>query len=357
MADAASLLADTIAAVRPLDAAAVAAARERQEVLTKPSGSLGRLEDVSVQLAGIAGQCPPPQPDPAVVAVFAADHGVHAQGVSPWPQEVTAQMVANFLASGAAVNAIAAQAGAEVCVVDVGVAADLPAAPGLLSRKVRPGTADMTTEAAMTLGEARRAVETGIELAAGLAAAGNKCLITGDMGIANTTASAALIAVFTGADAEQVTGRGTGIDDPTWARKVGVVRRALELHDPDPADPLAALAAVGGLEHAALAGFILGGAAHRVPVVLDGVIACAAALAARAFAPDVTGCLIAGHLSTEPGARRALDSLGLRPLLDLGLRLGEGSGAVLALPIVAAAARVLRDMATFDSAGVSGEKA
>jgi nicotinate-nucleotide--dimethylbenzimidazole phosphoribosyltransferase len=356
MTDASSLLEDTIAEIGPLDAAAVAAARDRQEMLTKPSGSLGRLEDVSVQLAGIAGQCPPPLPDPAVVAVFAADHGVHAQGVSPWPQEVTAQMVANFLASGAAVNAIAAQAGAAVCVVDVGVAADLPAAPGLLARKVRPGTADMTTGAAMTLDEARRAVETGIELAGDLVAAGNKCLITGDMGIANTTASAALIAVFTGADAGEVTGRGTGIDDPTWARKVDVVRRALALHSPGPADPLAALAAVGGLEHAALAGFILGGAARRVPVMLDGVIACAAALAARAFAPDVTGCLIAGHLSTEPGARRALDSLGLRPLLELGLRLGEGSGAVLALPVVAAAARVLRDMATFDSAGVSGEK-
>ena len=177
------------------------------------------------------------------------------------------------------------------------------------------------------------------------------------MGIANTTASAALIAVFTGAGPEQVTGRGTGIDDPTWARKVDVVRRALARHDPDPAAPMGVLASVGGLEHAALAGFILGGAAHRVPVVLDGVIACAAALAARAFAPDVTGCLIAGHLSTEPGARRALQVLGLRPLLDLGLRLGEGSGAVLALPVVAAAARVLRDMATFDSAGVSGEKA
>ena len=357
MTDVASLLDDTIAAIRPLDAAAVAAARERQEMLTKPSGSLGRLEDVSVQLAGIAGQCPPPLPDLAVVAVFAADHGVHAQGVSPWPQEVTAQMVANFLASGAAVNAIAAQADADVCVVDVGVAADLPAAPGLLSRKVRPGTADMTTEPAMTLDEARRAVETGIEIAMDLAAAGHRCLITGDMGIANTTASAALIAVFTGADAEQVTGRGTGIDDATWTRKVDVVRRALALHDADAADPLSVLAAVGGLEHAALAGFILGGAAKRVPVMLDGVIACAAALAARAFAPDVTDCLIAGHLSTEPGARRALDSLGLRPLLDLGMRLGEGSGAVLALPVVAAAARVLRDMATFDSAGVSGEKA
>ncbi len=352
----ASLLEDTIAAIRPLDGAAVAAARERQGVLTKPSGSLGRLEDISVQLAGIAGQCPPPLPEPAVVAVFAADHGVHAQGVSPWPQEVTAQMVANFLASGAAVNAIAAQAGAQVCVVDIGVATDLPVAAGLLARKVRPGTADMTAGPAMSLDEARRAVETGIEVARDLVAAGNRCLVTGDMGIANTTASAALIAAFTGADPGEVTGRGTGIDDPTLARKVGVVRRALARHACDPADPLGVLAAVGGLEHAALAGFVLGGAAERVPVVLDGVIACAAALAAAAFAPDVTGCLIAGHLSTEPGASRALDALGLRPLLDLGLRLGEGSGAALALPVVAAAARVLRDMATFDSAGVSGEK-
>jgi nicotinate-nucleotide--dimethylbenzimidazole phosphoribosyltransferase len=350
------LLEDTIAAIRPLDAGAVAAARERQQMLTKPSGSLGRLEDISVQLAGIAGRCPPPLPDPAVVAVFAADHGVHAQGVSPWPQEVTAQMVANFLASGAAVNAIAAAAGAEVCVVDVGVAADLPTASGLLPRKIRPGTADMTTGPAMSRDEALRAVETGIEVARELIGAGNRCLITGDMGIANTTASAALIAAFTGADPAQVTGRGTGIDDPTWTRKVEVVRRALTLHACDPADPLGVLAAVGGLEHAALAGFVLGGAAHRVPVLLDGVIACAAALAARAFAPDVTDCVLAGHLSTEPGARRALESLGMLPLLDLGLRLGEGSGAVLALPVVTAAARVLRDMATFDSAGVSGEK-
>ena len=352
----ARLLADTVAAIRPLDAAAAARARERQESLTKPSGSLGQLEAVSVQLAGVAGECPPPLPEPAVVAVFAADHGVHAQGVTPWPQEVTAQMVANFLASGAVVNAIAAQAGAEVCVVDVGVAADLPPGPGLLPRKIRPGTADMTTGPAMSRAEAEQAVEVGIETARDLVAAGNRCLLTGDMGIANTTASAALIAVFTGADPEQVTGRGTGIDDETWQRKVGVVRRALARHAADPADPLGVLAAVGGLEHAALAGFMLGGAALRVPVLLDGVIACAAALAARALAPDVTGFLIAGHLSSEPGARRALDALRLRPLLDLELRLGEGSGAALALPVVGAAARVLRDVATFDSAGVSGEK-
>jgi nicotinate-nucleotide--dimethylbenzimidazole phosphoribosyltransferase len=355
-AEPASLLADTLAAIGPPDREAATAARERQERLTKPSGSLGVLEDLSVQLAALAGQCPPPVPEPAAVAVFAADHGVHAQRVTPWPQEVTAQMVANFLAGGAAVNAIAAQAGAEVCVVDVGVAASLPPAPGLLPRKVRPGTADFTSGPAMSREEAQQAVEVGIETARDLYAAGNRCLVTGDMGIANTTASAALIAAFTGADAQQVTGRGTGIDDQAFARKVAVVHQALERHQPDPADPLGVLAAVGGLEHAALAGFLLGAAALRVPVVLDGVIAGAAALAARAFAPDVVSFLVAGHLSTEPGARRALAALNLRPLLDLGLRLGEGTGAALALPIVQSAARVLRDVATFDSAGVSGAK-
>jgi nicotinate-nucleotide--dimethylbenzimidazole phosphoribosyltransferase len=355
-AEPANLLTDTVAAVRPPDADAAAAARERQGQLTKPPGSLGYLEDLSVRLAGIAGECPPPVPEPAAVAVFAGDHGVHAQGVTPWPQEVTAQMVANFLASTAVVNAIAAQAGAEVCVVDVGVAADLPAAPGMLPRKVRHGTADMTETAAMTRQEAQQAVEAGIETARDLVTAGSRCLVTGDMGIANTTASAALVATFTGADPAEVTGRGTGVDDQTLAHKVDVVRRALERHQPDAADPLGALAAVGGLEHAALTGYLLGAAALRVPVVLDGVIACAAALAAAAFCPDAVGYMIAGHRSTEPGASRALTALGLRPVLDLGLRLGEGSGAVLALPIVQAAARVLRDVATFDSAGVSSAK-
>jgi nicotinate-nucleotide--dimethylbenzimidazole phosphoribosyltransferase len=355
-AEPARLLADTLGAIRPPDAEAMAAARERQERLTKPSGSLGELEELSVRLAGISGECPPPLPEPAAVAVFAADHGVHAQAVTPWPQEVTTQMVANFLASGAVVNAIAAQAGAEVCVVDVGVAADIPPAPGLLPRKVRPGTADMTAEPAMTRGEAERAVEVGIETARDLVAAGNRCLLSGDMGIANTTASAALIAVFTKADPQDVTGRGTGIDDEMWARKVDVVRRALAKHKPDPGDPLGVLASVGGLEHASLAGFMLGAAALRVPVILDGVIACAAALAAVAMAPDTVHYMVAGHRSTEPGAGPSLTRLGLRPLVDLDLRLGEGSGAVLALPIVQSAARVLRDVATFDSAGVSGAK-
>lgn len=352
----ASLLEDTLAAIRPPDGAAAAAARERQLQLTKPPGALGFLEDLSAQLAGIAGECPPPLPEPAVVAVFAGDHGVHAQQVTPWPQEVTAQMVTNFLASTAVVNAVAEQAGAEVCVVDVGVAADLPAAPGLLPRKVRPGTADMTVEPAMTREEAQQAVEAGIETARDLVTAGNRCLVTGDMGIANTTPSAALIAAFTGADPVEVTGRGTGVDDETWARKVEVVRRALALHRPDPVDPLGVLACVGGLEQAALAGYLLGAAALRVPVVLDGVIACAAALAAAAMSSEAVNYMVAGHRSTEPGASRALSALGLRPLIELDLRLGEGSGATLALPIVQAAARVLRDVATFDSAGVSGAK-
>jgi nicotinate-nucleotide--dimethylbenzimidazole phosphoribosyltransferase len=343
----------TIAEIAPLDADAVAAARARQELLTKPSGSLGLLETLSVQLAGLAGMVPPPIPEPVAIAVFAGDHGVHAQGVTPWPQEVTAQMVANFLAGGAVVNAVAKQSGASVLVVDVGTLHPLDEVDGLLVRTVRNGTADMTTEPAMSRDEARAAVEIGIDIAHRLIDEGARCLVTGDMGIANTTASAALIATFTGAVAADVTGRGTGVDDATLARKVAVVERALERHRPDPGDPLGAVAAVGGLEHAALAGFILGAAARRVPVVLDGVIAGSAALVAQAFAPAVTAALIAGHRSTEPGAGIALAQLGLEPLLDLGLRLGEGSGAALAVPIVQAAARVLGEVATFDSAGVT----
>ena len=351
-----SIISDTIAAIGGPDPAAIAEARERQERLTKPSGSLGMLEDLSVRLAGLAGQCPPPLPAPAVIAVFAGDHGVHAQGVTPWPQEVTAQMVANFLAGGAVVNSFAAQVGADVRVVDVGVLAELAPAPGLVARKVRPGTADMTAGQAMSRDDAERAIEAGIETAAELVASGYRCLVTGDMGIANTTPAATLIAAFTGASPAEVTGRGTGIDDRTWTRKVETVGRALALHRPDPADPVGVLAAVGGLEHAALAGFVLGAAAERVPVVLDGVIACSAALAAAALAPDSVHAMVAGHLSTEPGARAALDALGLRPVLSLDMRLGEGSGAALAVPIVQSAARLLRDVATFDSAGVSGAK-
>jgi nicotinate-nucleotide--dimethylbenzimidazole phosphoribosyltransferase len=347
------LLAETMEAIRPLDAKALGEAWERQKRMTKPPGALGMLEIISAQLCGLSRKCPPPLPEPAAVAVFAGDHGVHAQGVTPWPQEVTAQMVANFLGGGAVCNAFANQVGAEVCVIDVGVAGELPSMPGLLPRKVRAGTADMTTGPALTREEAMRGIEVGIETARDLVAAGNKALLTGEMGIANTTASAALISACTGADPAEVTGRGTGINDETHALKVDVVRRALELHKPDPADPIGMLAAVGGLEQAAIVGLILGGASLRTPVILDGVSAGAAALVARCVAPEALAACIAGHRSAEPGHVAALTKLGLRPLVDLDLRLGEGTGALLALPMVQSAARAMHEVATFDAAGVT----
>ncbi|WP_020117615.1 nicotinate-nucleotide--dimethylbenzimidazole phosphoribosyltransferase [Streptomyces canus] len=347
------LLGETVAQIRPLDAKALGEAWERQKRMTKPAGALGMLEIISAQLSGLSRQCPPPIPEPAAVAIFAGDHGVHAQGVTPWLQEVTAQMVANFLGGGAVCNAFAGQVGAEVCVVDVGVASELPATPGLLPRKIRAGTSDMTTGPAMTREEAKQAIEVGIETARDLVAAGNKALLTGEMGIANTTASAALISVFTGTDPAEVTGRGTGINDETLARKTEVVRRAIELHQPDPADPIGVLAAIGGFEHAAMVGLLLGGASLRTPVILDGVSAGAAALVARAIAPEVLAACIAGHRSAEPGHVAALNKLGLRPLVDLDLRLGEGTGALLALPLVQSTARAMHEVATFDSAGVT----
>ena len=306
------------------------------------------------------------------MAVFAADHGVVAEGVSPWPQEVTAQMVANFCAGGAAVNVLARQVGARVVVVDVGVARVLDTGPAqgpsgpwagrLVHRKVRMGTANLAVEPAMSVAEARLALDVGVRTAAEAVAAGARCLVTGDMGIGNTTPSAALVAALCGRAPAEVTGRGTGVDDATWARKVGVVERALARATADgtlaaePASPsgaLAALASLGGLEIAALAGLVVGGAAVRVPVVVDGVIALAGLLVAAALAPTTLPYCLAGHRSVEPGAAAVLDHLGLQPLLDLGLRLGEGTGALLALPLVSASARVLREMATFDGAGVT----
>jgi nicotinate-nucleotide--dimethylbenzimidazole phosphoribosyltransferase len=346
-----SLLDETVAAIAPASAAAAAAARDRLDRMTKPRGSLGRVEDLAVRLAGIAGECPPPVPEPAAVAVFAGDHGVHAQGVSPWPQEVTAQMVANFLAGGAVVNAFARQLGAEVCVVDVGVAAPLDPVPGLLPRRVRSGTADLSAGPALTRDEARQAVEVGIEVARDLVAAGNRLLVTGDMGIANTTAAAAIISAVTGATAADATGRGTGIDDATLALKTRVVAEAVARFEPG--DGLDLAAAFGGLEHAGLAGLILGAAALRVPVLLDGVNAGAAALVASVLSPAAVDYCVPGHRSAEPGHALAMAHLGLDPLLDLGMRLGEGTGALLALPVVQGAARALAEVATFDAAGVA----
>jgi nicotinate-nucleotide--dimethylbenzimidazole phosphoribosyltransferase len=347
-------VADLAAGVAPVDGAAAAAARERHDQLTKPAGSLGGLETLGARLAAMAGRCPPPVPERPAVVVAAGDHGVLAQGVSPWPREVTAAMVAGIADGRAAVNVLAGVVGAQVTVLDVGVATALAPHPRVRRAKVRAGTADLSEAPAMTRTEAARALLAGAGVAGELLDAGADLLVTGDMGIANTTPAACLVAAFTGQPAAAVTGRGTGIDDATFAVKVKVVERALVLHAPDPADPLGVLAALGGLEHAALAGLVLAGAAARVPVVLDGVNADAAALAACAFAPAAVGYLVAGHRSVEPGASAALDALGLDPLLDLGMRLGEGTGALLAVPIVRSAAAVLGGMATFAEAGLSG---
>ncbi len=337
------------------DAAVARVAEEHQGRLTKPPGSLGQLEVLGSRLAAISGVLPPPVPAPATVAVFAADHGVVAEGVTPWPSEVTTQMVGNFCAGGAAINAIARQIGVDVLVVDVGVATALDPAPGLIRRKVRAGTGNILTEPAMSREEAWRALDVGAEVARELVASGNRCLVTGDMGIGNTTPSAALIAYFAGCPAADVTGRGTGIDDETLRRKLAVVEGALgrTARDVEPGDAVGVLASLGGLEIAALAGFIVGGAAARVPVVVDGVIVCAGLLVAAALAPGVVEYCFAGHRSVEPGAGVALERIGLRPLLDLDLRLGEGTGGCLALPILQSAARILGEMATFDQAGVS----
>jgi len=346
------LLHGLLTAITPLDERSMQEARERQAQLTKPAGALGALEEASVLLCGIQRTCPPRAIERPVVAVFAGDHGVHAQGVTPWPQEVTASMIENFRAGGAAVNVLARQIGADVYVVDMGVNADVEVDDRVLDRKIRRGTSDLAAGPAMTRDEAAAGVFLGADVARRLIADGHDCLLTGDMGIANTTASAALVAAFTGAEAADVTGRGTGIDDHMHVHKVAVVSVAVERR-PDTDDPLETLASLGGFEHAGLVGYLLGAAAAGVPVVLDGLIAGSAALVAQAIAPEAIRYCFAGHRSAEPGHGVALEHLGLRPLVDLDLRLGEGTGAALAFPLVEAAGATLREMATFDSAGVA----
>src|SRR5574340_133896 len=342
---------EAIAAIKPLDAAAMQAARERQDTLTKPLGSLGRLEDISVQVAGIQGR-PRPGVSSKVVFVMAGDHGCVAEGVSAYPQEVTPQMVANFARGGAAINVLARHVGVRVIVVDMGVAGDC-AGEQIITRKVGPGTRNFAVGPAMTVEEARQCLETGIELFEAELARGLDLVGTGDMGIGNTTPSAAIIAAVTGRSPAEVTGRGTGIDDARLAIKVAVIERALEVNRPNPADGLDLLAKLGGFEIGGLAGVILAAAAHRVPVVIDGVISSAAALVAVALAPQCRDYLIAGHLSVEPGHRAALGHMKLAPVLDLGLRLGEGTGGVLAMDLVDAGVKALNEMATFSDAGVS----
>ncbi len=341
-----------MAKIQPADREVASQARARHDELTKPPGSLGRLEPLGVRLASVYGTSQPLVTGKGV-AVFAADHGVTAAGVSAFPKEVTAQMVANFLRGGAAVNALAKVAGASLLVVDVGVEADLEPHASLLSRKVAPGTKNMVDEPAMTPEEVARACGVGIEVARKLIREGATLLAGGEMGIGNTTAAAALTAVFTRGSVQEVTGRGTGVDDERLAHKVRVIERALGKHQPNSAQPLEVLAKVGGLEIAALTGFYLASAAQRVPVILDGFIATSAVLVAAALSPNVTDYLFASHLSQEPGHKRQLAHLGLEPLFAFDMRLGEGSGAVLAFSILESAAAVLCNMATFSEAGVA----
>jgi nicotinate-nucleotide--dimethylbenzimidazole phosphoribosyltransferase len=339
--------------IPPLDEDGAEAARERHLRLTKPPGSLGRLEELGARLAGMTGECPPPVPESPAVVVCAGDHGVLDRGVSPWPKEVTAAMVRNFCDGGAAVNAIAKTVGARVSVLDTGVASELSRHPLLRAAKVRRGTDDLSRGQAMSREEAARAVMAGAGVAEELVESGGvDLLVTGDMGIGNTTPAACLISAFTGRPPEETTGRGTGIDDETLELKTRVVQEALELHAPDPVDPLGVLAAIGGLEHAAIVGVILTGAVYGMPVVLDGVVSNSAALVASALAPHSVGYIIAGHRSAEPGARISLQSLDLNPLLDLEMRLGEGTGGLLAVPLVQSAARMLGEMATLEETGI-----
>jgi len=320
--------------------------------LTKPHGSLGRLEEIAARLVAIQ-QNPRPSCDGKAVYVFAADHGVVAEGVSAYPQEVTTQMVLNFLRGGAAVNVLARTVGASVVVVDMGVAGDFPPAPGLVLAKVRRGTRNFLREPAMTRDELFAAINTGLRLAQLASNEGCKILAVGEMGIGNTTSASALTSVITKTDPEQVTGAGTGIADEARKHKVDVVRQAIAQHAKEMADPLSMLACLGGYEIAAMTGMILGAAARHIAVVIDGFISTSAAALAFLIAPASRDYMLAGHTSQEPGHRILLDYMGLDPLLNLNMRLGEGSGAVLAFSIVEAAVRVYNEMATFASAGVS----
>ncbi len=349
-----------LAATPPLDVVAMAEAQRYLDRLTKPPGSLGRLETLVVELAGITG-CTDATLDHPAIVVAAADHGIARRDVSAYPSEVTAQMVANFVAGGAAVNVLAGVLGATVTVIDVGVAGPIPEVVAdplrggrLVSARIRPGTADMTEGPAMAREEAMAAIAVGRAVAADLVAEGADLLGIGEMGIGNTTAASTLAAVFTGSAVDAVTGRGTGVDDDGRRRKVEAIETALALHRPDPADPIGVLASVGGLEIAALVGVIIEAVTARVPIVLDGFITGAAALVAVALEPAIGPRLIAGHRSSEPGHRIVLEHLGLAPVLDLDLRLGEASGAALAMGVIAAAVEIRRGMATFDSAGIAG---
>lgn len=347
------LLHQTLAAIKPLDREAMARAQAHLDDLTKPPGSLGTLETIARQLAGIKGEVPR-QLSRKTHILMAGDHGVVAEGVSAFPQEVTPQMVLNFARGGAAINVLARHAAAELVLVDVGVAVELPELPGLLKKKVAPGTANLARGPAMTREQAVAALEAGIEVAVEKIAAGADLLGVGEMGIGNTTPSAAILAAFSGLPVEQITGRGTGVDDKRWQSKVKAICRGLEINKPDPRDPLDVLAKVGGLEIAGMAGVILAAAASRVPIIIDGFISGTAALVATRLAPGAREYILASHLSEEPGHAATLELMGLQPMLTMQMRLGEGTGAALAMTLVDAALKIYHEMATFSQAGVSG---
>jgi len=338
--------------IQPVDFHWLEKAQARLNRLTKPLGSLGRLEELAARYVMITGEIKPAVPRGAVFT-FAADHGVTEEGVSAYPREVTSQMVLNFLRGGAGINVLARHAGIDVKVVDIGVDYDFGTVPGLIARKVMRGTRNLLSEPAMTRAQAEQSVMVGVELASEAVQEGIGLIGTGDMGIGNTTPSAAITSVMTGRAVDEVTGRGTGIDDVGHARKVSVIRQALDLHRPDRNDALDVLTKVGGLEVGGLAGLMLGAAVARVPVVLDGFIAGAAALIAVGLQPRCREYLIASHRSVERGHQAIMDHLGVKPLLDLDLRLGEGTGACLGMSLVCAAIKIYNEMATFNEAGVS----
>jgi nicotinate-nucleotide--dimethylbenzimidazole phosphoribosyltransferase len=348
-------LENLIAQIGPLDEAAMAGARARQNSLTKPQGSMGRLESLSIQLAGITGD-PRPQIPNKVIVTMAGDHGVVAEGVSAYPQEVTPQMVANFLHGGAAINVLTRQVGARVVIVDMGVAAYLDPHPDLVVKKVAAGTSNIAQGPAMSHEQAIQALLDGADVVEAEITQGLDILGTGDMGIGNTTPSAAIAAAITGRSPAEAVGRGTGVDDAGLARKIAAVQRALMVNRPNPADTLDVLTKVGGFEIGGLAGAMLAAAAHRRPVVVDGFISTAAAMIAVGLAPQARSYLIPAHRSQERGHRIMLAWLGLEPLLDLDLRLGEGTGAAFGIFLAEAACKILDEMATFGEAGVSGKE-
>jgi nicotinate-nucleotide--dimethylbenzimidazole phosphoribosyltransferase len=346
-----NLLDKTLLEISGLNNEAMNAARERQGMLTKPAGSLGQLEEISIRLAGITGNVINSVANKTVI-VMAGDHGVTDEGVSAFPKEVTVQMVHNFIRGGAAVSVLSAHAGAEVMVVDVGVASEIGDAR-VISKKVRYGTANLAKEHAMTKEEAIKAIEAGIEVAIDQIDRGANIIATGDMGIANTTSSSAILMAILGLSSENAVGRGTGIDDDGIKKKREIIERSISLHNPDAGDPIDVLAKVGGLEIAGIAGVILGAASRRVPVVIDGFISGAGALIAGRLSPASKEYMFASHVSVEPGHRIILDELGLKPMLFMDMRLGEGTGAVLAMNLIEAACKIIEEMATFAEAGVS----